>query len=151
MVAIMNCIAKKVGPALEGETPQQYAVSQMLLIEGDDLLREAVKAQKGDRAEYDEFWDTALPAHLVRLEAMLGGAPGVPNAARGSWTPGTSVGELNLFASLQQLVQVKGSVLDATPRLKTFHSRIASDPRTKKVLAGKSALGSMRQYFTSRL
>ena len=58
-------------------------------------------------------------------------------------------GELYLFGMLHQCALVDGAVLDA-PRhaaLKAWFRGVAADPRTARVLSGRSAMGPLHQYF----
>ena len=82
--AIINYVGKVA--ATEGDTPAQYAWSQMLLAEAEDiytemnkflptvykrLSEEGIITSKGDLSDYHDFWQTRLPAHLERLERLL--------------------------------------------------------------------------------
>ena len=104
-VAIVNFIGKTAGPALEGTDEREYAVSQMLICEAEDLysllqkdnptiyapLSTAEKpSRKGDLAAYGTLWATTIPGHLEKLEALC--------TAEGGFTKtGATAGELLLF------------------------------------------------------
>jgi len=71
--AILNVVGKLAGN--EGDA-REYAVSQMLIAESEDIMQLMIGAlptinkalgvpPKGDRAHYDDFWASALPAHLA--------------------------------------------------------------------------------------
>lgn len=154
--AIINYIAKKAGPQLEGTPGKQYAVSQMLIAQGETLYglmqkmvaTKYVPQSKKDGLEaFDYCWASVMPPQLQHLEVLLGGAAGTKNAGRGMWSPGQTAGELYLFSMLHQMVLVKPTCLDATPLLKQFYTSIAADSRTKEVLGGQSPYGELGQYF----
>merc|ERR1712151_1215982 len=101
---IGNVIGKLAGPALEGATTADYAMSQMLLVESEDVYNMLQKNQptkfvskKGTPEEYDQFWAKTMPAEMAKLEAMLKG--------EGSFftSGGSTVGELFLFSMLHQM------------------------------------------------
>eukprot|EP00038_Savillea_parva_P000313 m.95485 g.95485 ORF g.95485 m.95485 type:complete len:284 (-) comp10109_c0_seq1:111-962(-) len=154
--AIVNTIARKTGASLEGGPGHQFAVSQMLIAESEDLYNKMQKmvatqyvnqSKKGGPAVFDQFWSEVAPAELTKLEVLLGGQSGVANASRGLWVPGATAGELMLFAMLHQMVLVKSGCLDDTLRLRAFYSGLMGDERVKRVLSGESEFGELNQYF----
>ena len=58
-------------------------------------------------------------------------------------------GELYLFGMLHQCVLVDSTVLDAPQHatLKAWFGGVVADPRTVRVLSGRSAMGPLHQYF----
>mmetsp|Transcript_39306 Transcript_39306/g.92432 ORF Transcript_39306/g.92432 Transcript_39306/m.92432 type:complete len:232 (+) Transcript_39306:3-698(+) len=157
--AVINYIARK-APALEGSSAAEYATSQMLMAEAEDIynaLQKSVPTKfvklgqkgKGDVAAHEEFWASTIPSHLGKLEALLGGAETVASMARGQWQPkdDPTAGELHLFSMLHQMVVVRPNVLDATPKLKGFYESILNKPNTQKVLSGASSFGPLAPYF----
>ena len=154
-VAIVNFIGKTAGPALEGTDEREYAVSQMLICEAEDLysllqkdnptiyapLSTAEKpSRKGDLAAYGTLWATTIPGHLEKLEALC--------TAEGGFTKtGATAGELLLFAYLYQMSLCKPDVLAATPKVGAWYAALLRSERVQKVVTGKSSFGEMKQYF----
>ena len=154
-VAIVNWLARSVGPALEGTDEREFAVSQMLICEAEDLysllqkdnptiyvpLSTADKpTRKGDIAAYQALWSSTIPDHLKKLETLCI-APG------GFTKTGATAGELLLFAYLYQMVLCKPDVLAAAPRVSAWYATLLSNERVQKVVTGKSSFGQMNQYF----
>lgn len=78
--AIANYIAKKAGAVLEGDSDKDYAVSQMLMAEGEDIYsmlgacnlanwKSIAERKEGEEAA-KQFFATGLPAHLKSLEGL---------------------------------------------------------------------------------
>ncbi len=161
--AVINCIAKLAGTERDGN---EFAKSQMLLAEGEDLFamcqrfvpttfmklgeRHATNGTvKGDRAQYDEFWETRLPAQLDFLDRLC---PGGRFHSEGDEAP--SPGELYIFSVLHQLCMVKPSLLTAKEgkqpgNLAVWYAKLLADEAVARVLNGESAIGKMNQYFMS--
>ena len=57
-----------------------------------------------------------------------------------------SSGEIYLFGMLMQLTLMHPDCLDKYPALKKWFGGLAEDPRSKKVMSGSSALGSLLEY-----
>ena len=79
-VAIANYIAKMAGPALEGESDQDYALSQMLMAEAEDIFAllggcglqnwQTPEARTAGEEKAKTFFAEQLPAHLKNIEAL---------------------------------------------------------------------------------
>lgn len=159
--AIVNYIAKIAGT--EGADLKDFATSQMLIAEGEDLYSmmqkflPTINAKlgstpfKGGPADYTSFWADKLPAQLEKLETMLCAA----GASSSKFTAtGDSAGELYLFSMLHQLVLVDPKLFVASggkqpSALAAFYARLKADQRTQAVLSGDSTMGPLKQYFVS--
>ena len=136
-MAIVNYIGKKAGTA--GKDDAEFALSQMLLAEAEDLYAGLQKfcatafvplAKKTDAATAAAWWDGSeprggLPNHLSKLEKLLGGKAKFTSS-------GTTVGEVYLYSMLHQMVLVKADVLGATPSLSKFYTDMTALPGVKK-------------------
>lgn len=154
--AIVNYIAKKA--CMDGSAPREFAMSQMLLALSEEIYAGMQKyvatkyvpqETKGGYQVYHQFVSIDLARHISKLEAFLGGASHVPCAIRGCWTPGSSPtsGELALFGMLYQMYILEEAIFDSTPKMKAWFMSLKSNPKTQKVLDGKSSMGKLGQYF----
>lgn len=150
--AIINYIGKV--SYTEGNGAE-YALSQMLLAEAEDvfkLMQQFVptlfaklgQGTKGNRAQYDEFWSTKLPPHLAALEKLCAPGTGL----------GTSPGALYAFSILHQVCLIRPDFLTAEAgkqpgALALWYASTLADARTAKVLAGESTMGELKQYFVA--
>lgn len=180
--AILNYIGHRAN--MLGSTNAEYAICQMLLVchapywphaltvsaavqmEGDAIYTQLDKYcptwntplqdpsaprshLKGTHAECASLWADTLPAHLSKLEALLKG--------RAAFTEsGTTVGEVQIWGLMHQMVLVNPDILAPTPGLAGFYRKLLAHGGVQKVLAGQSHFGPMKQYFvkdvtTSRL
>lgn len=148
-VAIANYIAHRA--SMHGAGDDDFALSQMCLAEGEDLYSlllgaelarwkpREVRAAKAEAVR--GLIATTVPDHLAKLEALCA-------APLGFTSTGQTAGELYLFGMLYQTAAVAGAAsLDATPRLKAWFDRTKALPAVAKVLEGRSAIGSLGQYF----
>jgi len=152
-LAIVNYIGRVSG--LEGKDDAEFATSQMLLAEGEDLYTLMQKHQPTIMAGYGQrgklgpeenkvFWDSTVPAEMAKLEKLLG------TTAGDSFTStGTTVGELYLFAMMHQMKLCSPDFLKGTPGLLKFYEATLALPAVKKVLDGESAMGELKAYFIS--
>lgn len=107
--AILNWIGKT--SAIEGDG-REYAVSQMLLAEAEDIYALTQKCvptinvkvdAKGGMEMYDEFWKSKLPAHLDHLDKLCAAGSGF----------GDTPGSLYLFSMLFQLALIRADIFVA--------------------------------------
>ena len=144
--AILNYIGMVAGTEGSGI---EYAVSQMLMAEAEDIYNMALRfvptivaplnqGIKGDKAAYLAFWSEKLPPHLDNLEKLC---------AAGTTGFHETPGGLYLFSILYQMRLVVPSLLDGRPTLGAWFAKTLNDPRTVKVLAGESSMGAWKQYF----
>jgi len=73
-IAICNYIGRVAGT--EGANPAEFAMSQMLLAEGEDIYALMQKYQptqfvKSKAEDNSKFWAEVLPDHMKKLEALL--------------------------------------------------------------------------------
>lgn len=156
-IAIVNYIGKRAG--MEGQDSIEFAMSQALLAEGEDLYNALQKFQptiyvnlgevgrdgmtvKGSRSAHAKFWKEWVPEQLEKLEALLGGKPSFTSQ-------GQTVGELYLWAMLHQMRLCNNSLFDSTPGLKAFYAQLEEHPGVRKVLSGESTFGPWTQYFVN--
>merc|ERR1712113_850527 len=87
--AICNYIGRASG--LEGKDDQEFAMSQMLVAEGEDLYALMQKYQptkfvKEKAEDNKKFWAEVAPAEFAKLEGLLATTPG------DTFTPKPTVG-----------------------------------------------------------
>ncbi|KAJ1452933.1 hypothetical protein M885DRAFT_525614 [Pelagophyceae sp. CCMP2097] len=159
--AILNYI-ERANPAKLSD--RDFAVSQQLLSEGEDMYQKLVKFQdtlyakdKCSKAENDALWSAVdctvhnraqgMRVHLLHLERLAaGGAAGAYTAA------GFSVGECKLFASLHAIKLIKPDILSEFPAVLAFYNRFHDDAKTQAfILHGGDERGKFPaapvQYF----
>ena len=78
--AIANYLAKLAGPKLQGESPQDFAISQMCMAEGEDIFSaigacelanwKTIEARKSKEEQAKTLFAETLPAHFAHLEKM---------------------------------------------------------------------------------
>lgn len=163
-IAIVNYIGKKA--KTEGDTPTEYAISQMLLAEAEDIyaglgkfvpsvggygylgfegtIGENPMTKKGTEAAYAKFWAEWVPEHVSKLETLLAGKDKFTSSGR-------TVGEVYLFAMLYQLIlckpQSSPELFASTPQTGLFYKTLFDDPSVQKVITGESSMGELKQYF----
>jgi glutathione S-transferase len=153
--AICNYIARiaKRKSGLEGDNAGEYAMSQMLMAEGEDLYSGLQKNQttvfvkewggsKATKEESQKWWSETAKAHIAHLEKLLGTTEG-PAFTKA----GTSAGEIYLFAMLHQMKLVKGDILNDAKGLLAWYDATKANASVAKVLNGESAGGEYKQYF----
>ena len=109
-MAITHYIARLGG--IEGETPADYAMSEMLICQGNEIFEflfdaahppaDATEKQKAD------LWETCMteqvPGHLKPLEPMM--------ISEDKFTSTLTAGELLLFANLHSSVDLEPKLLE---------------------------------------
>lgn len=148
--AICNYIGHAAGK--DGKDANEYAMSQMLVAEGEDLYALMVKFQptimKKDKSEDDvlvKFWVEDIPPHTKNLEKLIKSTSG-----DGFTSSGTTTGEIYLFAVLHQMVLVSHDVLNDSPALNKWYDNTKALSGVQKVLKGNSNFGEMKQYFIAK-
>ena len=78
--AIANYLARLAGPKLQGESPKDFAISQMCMAEGEDIFSalgkcelanwKTVEARQSKAEEAKTLFAETLPAHFANLEKM---------------------------------------------------------------------------------
>jgi len=160
-IAILNYIGRK-SPEMAGLSEKDFAASQQLLQEAEDVYQKLVAMQptifKKDKPKdnVDALWakdDAAahnaqfgITVFLRLLEDFYGSCA----AGEGKFTAtGTTVGECSLFAKLHMLVLIKADVLDSFPGLLAFYQRLLNSPETQEILSdGGKMQKPFAQYFT---
>jgi len=136
-MAIARYMARKAG--LQGDTDSDFAMSEQLIEEQNDLYVVLAKAQyaTGDKTE---AWKNALevevPKHLANLENLLHGD---------YFCSKMLAGELAIFAILNIILDIDPHTLDKTHKLKAFYDRVAAHPK----VAAWLRLG-IPQYFKTK-
>lgn len=131
------------------------------------LSSDGITTSKGGLSDYCAFWSTRLPAHLERLERLMaerGAAEGEPPTKKPRVANGAGVssgdddsgvaqpraylpGELYLFSILYQAFLVEPTCLQPHATLCAWFDAIKADPRTHRVISGKSTMGELEQYY----
>jgi glutathione S-transferase len=146
--AICNYIGHVAGTA--GKDANEFAMSQMLLAEGEDLYNLMQKYQpttfvKEKSEDNAKFWAEVVPAEANKLEKLLSST-----SCDGFTSSGTTIGELYLFAMIHQMVLCSSDCLKDTPSLQKFYNATKDLPGVQKVLKGESSMGKLAQYFIQK-
>merc|ERR1712050_533433 len=112
MAAICNYIGKVGG--LEGKDDLEYAMSQMLVAEGEDIYALLQKYQptkfvKEKGEDNNKLWKELVPGEMKKLEKILSSTEGEGFCSK------ATVGELYLFAMMHQMMLVSPDFLKDTP------------------------------------
>lgn len=154
--AIVNYVGRKA--KMNGKTPGEFAMSQVLLAEAEDMYVEMFKfvpstdlalgqqakdglTKKGDKASFMKFFVDWVPGQMGLLEGIL-----LEHGGRFTTHPPT-VGELCLWAVLHELMVCVPETLDGTEKLRAFYRKWASEDKVLKVLNGDSHFGAIKPYF----
>jgi glutathione S-transferase len=126
--AILRYIARKA--KIEGNTDQDFAVSEELLQEAEDIFVHFVKAKNGGAEAADKFtkgFTDFLPKQLAYLGRLLKGD---------KFTSELTIGELSLFANLKQIVHIATNVLKGY-KIEAFYNRVLALPAVAGLFAKK--------------
>jgi glutathione S-transferase len=132
--AILRYIARK--GKIEGTSDKDFALSEQLMQEAEDIFVTFTKAKNSGDAAKDKFtkaFTEFLPHHLAYLGRFLTGD---------KFTTEVTVGELTLFANLKQIVNLQPNVLKGY-KVEAFYNRIAALP----AIAGFLARSELRPYI----
>merc|ERR1712232_448286 len=131
--AIVNVISRA-APALAGASDMDFAVSQMLIGEGEDLYNAMQKFQPTmfvkEKADTEKFWAEDAPKHFGHLERLLEG----PHFT----STGFTAGELYLWGMMYQAKLVRPEILSATPKLSAWFNTVEAHEKVQKVIKGES-------------
>jgi len=109
---------------LQGDNDHDFAMSEMLLEEQNDIYNALAKAQYA-RANKSEAWKNALevevPKHLDHLEKLL------PHGQHHFGSKLTA-GDVSIFSIINIVHDVDAHVLDKYPKLKGLYDHIAALP-----------------------
>ena len=137
--AIFRYLARKAG--LQGDNDAEFALSEMLIEEANDLFSMLAKAQypaDGNKnAAYDALFAAGGPyrTHCAFLEKLLPGGDS-PFFKAGEKR---LAGGIALAASLDIALTVDASLLDGTPKLKAFYDAMMATPAFGNGLRDTSA------------
>mmetsp|Transcript_91530 Transcript_91530/g.258804 ORF Transcript_91530/g.258804 Transcript_91530/m.258804 type:complete len:226 (-) Transcript_91530:220-897(-) len=155
-LAILNLVGRRV-PEMAGVSEKDFAISQQLLNQGEDIYQKLSKIKTGliTGEEAAGFWtdenakthnrNYGIKVFLRLLESFMS------KCASGDdkfTSTGNTVGECKLFASLHSCKLIRDDVLEGYPGLARFYARFAAEPATQAVLAdGAKMPGPFAQYF----
>ena len=129
-VSQSDAIARYLGRKnnLQGETDADFALSEALIEEQDDILDIIAKSHYSDdrEAAFNKAFEESLPKHLENLEALL---------QNDLFTSKLTTGSLAIFSILNIALDLEATLLDKTPKLKAFYDRVAAIDQVKKYLA----------------
>lgn len=162
-LAILSWIGRTV-PALGGVSDREWAASQQVMCECEDIYSKLTKFQPTTRQpdkctpeQLASLWsstDAAVHNRDQGLRVNLGHLDAFAASEGRAWGPGrlsatgTTVGESKLFATLHTLVLIEPSVLSAHPHLGAFYERFVDLAPTRAVLEdGGEMPGAFEQYF----
>eukprot|EP00038_Savillea_parva_P009537 m.184162 g.184162 ORF g.184162 m.184162 type:complete len:255 (+) comp16052_c0_seq1:41-805(+) len=127
--AISRYIAKIGG--LSGGSDADFAMSEMLLCETDDILAilSAAKYRLGNTAEaWDEALEVRVPPHYANLEKLL--RIGSPYFT----VVGPCAGDIAIFGALNIVHDIHPTLLSQYPKLEAFYTSMSSLPSLHGVL-----------------
>jgi len=146
-IAILNFIAERGGPKLKGADEKEFAISQELMQEGEDIYcaimnrgAATIFAKDKNKDTYEKFWADDAVVHnqqqgMTRFLQLLEKYYQDLKCSGGKFTAsGVSVGECKLFESLHICVLIKAELLNGYPGLKEFYDRFKADPITADFL-----------------
>jgi len=124
--AIARYLGRKFG--LQGESDADFAHSEQLIEESQDIFTALVKANYSpNKAEaYTEAFATTIPNHLANLEKLLNGD---------RFTSKTTTGELAIFNVINIALDLEAGLLGNFPGLQAFYNRIAANEGVAAYLA----------------
>merc|ERR1712087_935323 len=104
-----------------GKGDQEFAMSQMLVAEGEDLYAMMQKYQptkfvKEKAEDNAKFWNEVVPQHMGYLEKLH-----VQSSGDFFTSSGQTTGELYLFAMMHQAVLVSSDCLKSTPGVQKWY------------------------------
>jgi glutathione S-transferase len=136
-LAIVNYVARKTN--LQGETDAEFAISQMLISEYNDLYDMLVKIQYLKKDKTEDFaacfagpWGTQL-GYLVQLLGQ-----------KATFTGKLLAGDVCIWAVLDIAVNLKKDLLDGYPTLKAFYENVGNNDAIKAFLAANP----LHMWFT---
>ena len=129
--AIGRYLGRKFG--LQGETDADFAHSEQLIEEAQDIFAAIGKANYGaDKAEaFNELFATEVPKHFALLEKLLQGGD--------HFTTTTTTGEIAVFNVINILLDLEPAVLSNFAGLQSFYNRISSNAGVAAYLAASPA------------
>jgi len=161
-LAILNYIGH-ISPAMGGESSVDFAASQQLMAQAEDIYQKLTKLQntimakdKAPAEDVKHMWESTeagghnagygIPVYLQFIETFL---TKCGDTKKGKFTSsGLTVGECKLFATFCILTSIKEDILAAFPGLTAFYKRVSGLKETKGVLDGTLNMpGPFKPYF----
>jgi len=147
-LAIANYFSRRIA----GQDEDMLITSDMCFAEAEDLyallqkFNDTVYAKdKCTAQELKHFWTGegkfSVNDHFANLEKLVG--------ATGFTKTGKTAGEIYLFGMLYQMTLCKADCLNGFTALKAWFDGLANSEAAQKVISGKSAIGTMIQYFVT--
>ena len=127
--AIARYLGRKFG--LQGESDADFAQSEQLIEESQDIFTAVAKAQYSpNKAEaYTEAFATEVPKHFELLEKLLQGD---------KFTSATTTGEIAIFGVINIILDLEAGALANFPGLQAFYNRIAANPGVAAYIAANT-------------
>jgi glutathione S-transferase len=133
-LAIVRFLARRGG--LEGKSDADYAVSEMLIQEFEDVYGVLAKANyvpdDAKVAAWTKARDETLPHHLANLEKLL------PAGSAFFTTEGPTAGDLAAYMALNFALDVNADALDKFPKLAGFYKHVETLPGVQEYHAKDS-------------
>ncbi len=123
-MAIARYLGRKYG--LEGDTDADFAISEQLIEETVDIFHDFVKlfGAADKAAAFETLLGTDVPKHFTHLEAFL-------PAGSNSFGSKITTGDIALFGTINIILDIDATALDAFPKLKAFYANLAQHPGVK--------------------
>jgi adenine phosphoribosyltransferase len=145
-----NAIANYIGRRVKDQNEDMIIMSDMCFAEAEDLYALMQKnndtsyvKDKVSKTELKQFWTGdgrgTLRDHFANLEKLI--------TPSGFSSSGKTAGEVYLFGMLYQMTLCKADCLNEFTALKSWFDGLATSAAVKNVLEGKSAIGTLHQYF----
>ncbi|OLQ09190.1 Glutathione S-transferase 1 [Symbiodinium microadriaticum] len=159
-LAILNYIGQQ-SQRMAGHDLTEFAVSQQLLSQAEDMYQKMVKLSlqlKTEQITGEEaaaFWtdedeqthnrNFGAKVYLKLLEAFYKSSGGTGGKFTSS---GITVGECKLFSTLHAMKLAKDDILADYAELSGFYDRFAAEAATQAILKGEGKMpGTFNQYF----
>jgi hypothetical protein len=128
-LAIVRFISRKAG--LQGKSNADFAVSEMLIQEFEDVYTGLAKAHHAEDkpAAWAKFRDEVAPKHLANLEKLL---------SEGSaffTKEGPTTGDLAAFLEVNFILDAAPEALAAFPKVAAFYAHVKAMPAVAEFLA----------------
>lgn len=143
-LAILQYLARKAGPALEGANDAEFRISQELLHQSEELYQKlgakcpTIMQPDKSPEDFEKLWTGAdrdthssqqgIPVYLAQFEefyAKVGGRDGLFTSS------GVTIGEIKLYATLALLLLIDNGILSNYPGLLEFYMRWENDARIR--------------------
>jgi len=126
-LAVARYISRKAH--LQGETDAEFATSEMLIQEMEDIyLTMAMAMYHADKADAaKKARETTIPGHFAHLEKLL---------HHDTFTGKVLAGDLAIWAGIDMVVSaLNPHAVDNYPKLKKFYEHLSHDSGVKEVIA----------------